>query len=494
MAHAGGVSGAEGYGFRVDPVPWAASEPTYVGALIRRDVLGEPRPDDAALIAARVEELLARQQPDGSLAATSARGALALYGLRFLGAGRNDRRVARAFRAALKQARAEEPDDEGVDRAGHLPMLLCKVLCDAGVSDHAAVRRALRYYSDHIDLCLAQQRPWTLGITLAMLWSGRGVMDVSAALNQAMTWLERRLERVASLDLFDIWHLIEALSQVGHPGARRCLALMLPAILRAQAGDGSWRLFGTERSYFVLLGLSRHGLLDELRRLPPLPPCWREVRSLPAPGEAPSHLCGDGNLFWLVDGCCLRDDHRAAWEAYAIDPADGRVVRRFVLPRRPGMTSLSCWDQRLVICAGGRPPRLYQLDPATGAPAGETALEFAGDSVRHVVQVGDELLVAEAWPGPVWAHDPRRPGLRQPVRLSGASPLPLAWDGHLIWSLDAITGLVTACRRDSTLVDWASSPVPPNPHRAGLAVHEGGLWALDTETRRLVLVERTGAG
>lgn len=494
MAQAGGASGVEGYGFRVDPFPWAAAEPTYVGALIRRDVLGEPLPDDEALIAARVEEMLAGQRPDGSLAATSPRTALALYGLRFFGAGRDDPRVARAFRAALRQARAEEPDDEGVDRAGHLPMLLCKVLCDADVRDHAAVRQALRYYSEQIEQCLAQRKPWTLGIALAMLWSGRDVMDVSAALNRLITWLERRLERVASLDLLDIWHLIEALSQVGHPAARRCLMLMLPAILRAQAGDGSWRLFNTERTYFVMLALSRHNLLDELRRLPPLPPCWREVRSLPAPGAAPSHLCGDGSLLWLVDGCCLRDEHAAAWAAYAIDPADGRVVRRLVLPRRPGMVSLCCWDSRPVICAGGRPPRLYLLDPAAGALTGETALEFAGDDLRKVVQVGHELLVAEAYPGPVWAYDSRRPGLRQPIRLSGASPLPLAWDGSLIWSLDAVTGLVTACRRDGTLVDWASSPVAPDQHRAGLAWHDGRLWALDTVARRLVQVERTDAG
>lgn len=55
------------YGFRHDPMAFVEGRESLEAAMVRRLVFDTPKPGDEEILAKRVEEILADQQPDGAL-------------------------------------------------------------------------------------------------------------------------------------------------------------------------------------------------------------------------------------------------------------------------------------------------------------------------------------------------------------------------------------------------------------------------------------------
>jgi hypothetical protein len=103
--------------------------------------------------------------------------------------------------------------------------------------------------------------------------------------------------------------------------------------------------------------------------------------SLPAPER---YLCG---LTW--DGVHLWHSDQEAAKIFAIDPADGTIVRDF--PCAAVRADLA-FDGALLCQVGGRPKRLVLVDRATGAVAGE----------RAVLPASGRLTGVELGPEGIW--------------------------------------------------------------------------------------------
>src|SRR5215831_14685210 len=86
-------------------------------------------------------------------------------------------------------------------------------------------------------------------------------------------------------------------------------------------------------------------------------------RTLPLPGTYPCGLTWDGTHLWHSD--------QAAGEIYALDPADGTVLRTLRCPSvRADLTDDGQW-----LCqVGMRPKRLLLVDRDTGRPGGQVAV------------------------------------------------------------------------------------------------------------------------
>jgi outer membrane protein assembly factor BamB len=84
------------------------------------------------------------------------------------------------------------------------------------------------------------------------------------------------------------------------------------------------------------------------------------VTTLPGPAGYMCGLAFDGTLLWHSD--------QDAERIFAVDPADGSVVRSFACTKvRADLTH----DGEVLCQVGGRPKRVVLIDPATGTIAGE---------------------------------------------------------------------------------------------------------------------------
>ncbi|MBT7301325.1 MAG: hypothetical protein HN849_17515, partial [Victivallales bacterium] len=55
------------YGFRHDPMEWARSDDSLHAAWVRSIILGQPKPEDADIVAVEIGRILAQQKPDGHI-------------------------------------------------------------------------------------------------------------------------------------------------------------------------------------------------------------------------------------------------------------------------------------------------------------------------------------------------------------------------------------------------------------------------------------------
>lgn len=163
------------------------------------------------------------------------------------------------------------------------------------------------------------------------------------------------------------------------------------------------------------------------------------IRWLRAPGQ---YLCGltwDGTYLWHSDQDALR--------IYAIDPADGSVVRTFSCA---DVRADLAYDGAMLCQVGGRPKRLVLIDPETGDVAGYRPILPANGRVTGV-EIGPEglWLVLRA-PNVVQLREyPSMAILREyPVRGSGPSGLTYAegmvvfgeFESGTVHVIDAETG------------------------------------------------------
>lgn len=461
------------YGLRHDPMDWVANSTSLEAVLVRKDVLGDPVSGDEAVLQERIGEILAKQNADGTLSADPQHRyqftCEALSQLAELGFDPEREEIERAVRVVLR-----ERDEQSADPIG---IYTVRALCLLGMGTRPEVRAGLEHLVAREEEWNSAWAgcPWTPIEHLQTLWLGREVMDSTALVEGVLTWIAEGMNGAGCLSYKDPWGFLRVAGFVDSPVAKRIVEQQLPMILRGQHADGGWG----ERSLPVFRALVRHGLLDELRSLPPLPPDWRVVREIPAPEGKLETMAYDGTRLWVND--------RDANEAVALSPDDGSVLRRLSLPEGV-CVGIGWWDGGLAVTQHDS-KRLLRLDPDSGETTREVSLA-CGDWINGVAQVGGEVWAADGFAGCVWRVDSDGTGEPRGLVLGGPIPMDLAATADGVWHSDVFAPALIKSGMDGSLLDWGERPFGGH----AITWDGQGLWALDSANRSICSIEKTESG
>ena len=469
------MSASEGmvYGFRRDPMQFAESDASLEGARLRVLVFGRPEPGDRELIDAKLAEMLTAQRADGSLGDTSKETGSGLLELLELGADPERPEVRRAGDALLRQVRAGKNANEWYEKDGVLNIYALHALCLLGMGEEPEVRHSLQSLLDRQELWNDpwQGCPWTPEVFWSGVWAGRHVVpEVAEAVSDGIRRVIEQMNAAGCCGYNDPWGFVQAAGQIDSPRAAALVGKQVPMILRGQRPDGGWG----GRSFHVFRALNAHGLLDELRALPPLPPDWRVTAEIPLPEGRWFSLAWDGQRFWSFerDSAC----------AVALSPADGRELSRVPIEN---CNAISCWDGALA-AVGDKPKQLKKVDTATGEVIQTVPLDFMEEPIGPAV-VGDRVLVGEGFLCCVSVLDAADPQKHREQTLAGPGPLCMAPDDGAVWHADFWAPAIIKSDLQGTLLDWGGQPFDVR----GLAWDGEHLWALDGPKRRLCRLEKT---
>jgi len=469
------------YGLRYGPLAWLDDTETVLAAQVRTSVLAQPRASDAAVLAREIEKTLADQEDDGSIGLDTWASVVSAVDL---GCSPDRPEIQRAVDYIV----THELDEDGT-----LGIYRLRALCVVGYR-HAAVRdSSLRKLAARCQQGIRGACPWTPIQHLKTLWRGREFVAVGPGMSTDLTWIAENLSEVGCLSYKDPWGCLDLASTIDHPLGRQIVLKQLAWILRSQRPDGTWG----GQTYNVLRALVQYDLLEPLRRLPPLPPDWRVVRSIPAPAPNLWTLTWDGDRLWVMSP--------SKREAIAVSPTDGKVVGRLPLPfSRPA--GIACWGQDLAVVKWD-PREVVRIDPSTGAireriAVGEWLAE-PGGATRH----DGRLWLADGWNWVVIRIDPAAPDSAEYVLMAcptGGMGTDLAAAGDGIWHFDrgwpvlvetdarapAVSWTPEAAMhyRNPPILDWGEKPFPG---LAGVAWDGQQLWALDGPGQRLCVIEKS---
>jgi len=324
---------------------------------------------------------------------------------------------------------------------------------------------------------------------LNTLWVARDAMDVTDILTDGINWIADNFDgpgRVPGMAFDEAWSMAMIPADNGHPDAGRIALRLIPHLLRMQDADGGWG----HHSAIAFRALVRQGLLGPLATLPPLPPDWRTVRSIPAPGESPFNIAWDGERLWVHD--------MAAGSASGISSTDGEVLRTIQLPERRGCVAFGAWDGSLWVLPGDPADdekTLFGVSPVTGETLDEIHLKFPVSHYAAIARVSGKVLISDQREGGYWVLGADGNGTYhsdvKDVRLACPMPDFMSASGDDVWTLSRVwfDGIMrTNAQRE--LLDWGETPFG----HAGIA-HDGqNLWALDPENKRICLIEKTESG
>ena len=477
-ANAQEVGKMQTQGFRHDPMAWVKTDQSLQGALVRRHVFGRPAEGDEAILKEQIDEILAQQNEDGTLSDDPRHRyqftAEALNRLAELGVDPERTDVQRAVQVVLRGK-----DEKSADPIG---IYTVRALLALGMANRSEAKKAL----EHV---VASEKewngphagcPWTPIEHLQTLWQGRHLLDSTKLVGSVLEWIADGMNPAGCLSYKDPWGFLRIASLVDAPVAKRIVRHQVPMILRGQHADGSWG----DHTLVVLRALVTHGLLEELRKLPPLPPDWTVARQIPAPKGKLYTLAYDGENLWTRE--CESD------VALCISPTDGSVLKRLKLPEGQNQ-GLGWWDGGLGVTQSD-PKRLVRLDPETGAMTREAPLEKM-DWINGFAQVNGELWIADGFQGNVLRFEARSPGEGRPYILAGPCPIGLTAVPDGVWHFDVWapamvkTGFEGATPHDGPLLDWAEKPFDGQVN--GLAWDGENLWALDAAAGRICAINRT---
>ncbi|MBT3266246.1 hypothetical protein HN371_03780 [Candidatus Poribacteria bacterium] len=328
------------HGFRHDPMSWAQTDDGLEAAIVREQVLGTPAEGDARALADAVSEVLAGQNSDGGFGDDSDGTAGAILKLLDLGVAADTREMREAGAALGRRVAAGAASACAGDEATELPMAIAdaRALCGIGETTSPQLQATLRWHADNVDLWINRGCPWSQAATITALAAGRGVLDIEDGLREALTWASEAVNGAGCISYFDPWSFVEIAATTDHPLAAAMLQKQLTLILRTQGLDGGWTMPDwwptAQNSKVVFRALSRHGLLDVLHDLPPLPPGYKIGRTLATPAGDLWGLAWDGQAWWTCD--------EATNTAISFSATDGVVLRTVELPPGAGR-GLGCW-------------------------------------------------------------------------------------------------------------------------------------------------------
>jgi len=470
--------GALRYGFRYDPLQFVERDTGLQGALVRTFVFGRSQQADAKLIAARIDEALSDQQPNGCL---SKNGDLSECSSRLdelvdLGVDPQRPEIAKL----LEWIASVPADERGI--------YFVRSLCKMGRTDLPGVADYVRATAAAPDQWMGTGCPWSHAMYVQLLWEGGNVADTSSAVEHGLRWIAGRANAAGCVGYRDPWGFVRTAGWIDTPAARQVVLCEAPMLLRAQRPDGGWG----DHSLEAFRALRTHGLLDELRALPPLPPDWRVVRDIPAPdGDLWTMTWGDGKL-WVKDG--------KANEAVAVSPDDGRELARLKLPDGAS-TGIGWWDGALAVVQAD-PKRVLRIDPGTGGVLREVPIDGIVWPMSLAV-VGGKLWIGDGYLFPGWVVDPDSPKIPGPDEgfdpasgnrlepfLAGPCPNDFAVAEDGVWHQEFWVPLLIKSGKDGELLEWGEKPF--GGAVGGIAWDGTHLWALDQSTRRICRIEKTG--
>jgi len=481
------------HGFRYDPMKWVENEKSVVAAQVRSFVLNRPKPGDKRILQEQIDEVLSQKKKGDDLETEEI-----LYLLE-LGCPPQHPRIQQAIEHMIRNNLGE---DNTLDCYG-LQLLSMAGGDDADVTK---VRTAsMRKIIEHLQEVEPAECPATPAVDLKAIWAARGIGDIEGVMVAGLSWILDGLNIAGARGHKDPWDILDMAGYVDHPLGREIVVKQISMILRNQRPNGGWY---DHHNLYVFRALNRYGLLDELQALPPLPPDWKIVRSIPAPqGKLYTMTWGNGGL-WIYS-----DSH----EAIAVSPQDGRVLKRVPMPGKPGeVRGIGWWEDSLLMVTTDK---VRKIDPDTGRTTRE--LPFHGNTWEPgAVTVSDgKIWVTDTWIWLVAILDPDKPEQRRYGVLSGPcayGDMATTEDGT--WHFDYVrTGVMYKTDsylhpmkwedepsngvdidvlherppiggfRPAKLLDWGEHPFP---QLAGLAFDGENLWALDNEAKRICVIEK----
>jgi len=482
------------YGFRYDPMKWVENNKSVQAAQIRVLYLRAPRPGDKDTLEKEIDKILTKQQEDGSWAPEDSHGKPLgttvdrVRQLLELGCPAGRPEVKKAVDFACRTSLKEK---------GSLGHGSLAVACLTGWREGNEPVRSLR---QHAERCKTEPArggcPWTIGGAFA-LWAGRQLADVGDVLAAELAWIPERMNSAGFNSYKDPWAYVGLAGELDHPLARQIVIKQMPLILRSQRADGGWGTW-ERRSYKAFRALIRHGLLEPLRKLPPLPSDWEIVRSIPAPGTQLWSMTWDGSRLWVLS--------KGTNEAIAVSPNDGEILERVKLPSKDP-ASIGWWKGRLVVDQWDPRSEIILVDPETAEVEQRLPLKKWLEEPGGVTALNGKLWVADGWNWVVIRVDPDKPGKVEHVVMScptggGGSDVAAAGDG--IWHYDSFWAALVKTPASAPAVGWTpeaartyQTPEPldwgekPFPGLAGVAWDGERLWALDRRNRRICLLRKS---
>ena len=476
------------YGFRCDPMKFVATSDSLQAALVRRVVLNRPKPGDDEVIEAHFKEILAKQRPDGSIAHfwidDRVDTEIWTRHLVEMGCPKDRPEIKRALDAIRREA------TEGKS-------LRMRDLCVLGLTDLPVVKESIPKVATAMEKGLGPNEGCPGGPIsgLMTLWAVRHVENVDAALTKGLEWMDSALEDPGcslGLGFCEPWSIVNMVAVIDHPVAKRIARKLVPMLLRLQESDGSWgeKHWDAQGKYSTLWAfqaLERHGLFDELRKLPPLPPDWEVVNSIPAPGEKPRNIVWSSGNLWVLDV--------ATWSAIAVSPTDGKVLKTVKLTKKPSLKhfGFGAGDGTFfLVGVVGKEWKctVYEMDVETGKVVREMPLSKPIPAAA-VVKVEEKLLVADGWEGGVWVVDLNKPDAEpQRARIAATMPDFMASHRDEVWAVDCWAPAIIRTNLDGDLLDWGEKPFGFNP----VAWDGKRLWALDPKNDRICQIEKSESG
>jgi len=452
------------YGFRHDPMEWVENDASLEAAMARVNVFQQSKEGDIDIVRDAAAELLAKLRQELDLGDPPARP----HDLIEVAYAMGLEEGAEIGRLVLSESKR---DDDG--SIGTYDLI---ALCRAGLAEEPEVQASVEKLAARtLEENPWQTCPWGAFLKMRALWYGRDVAETGPALDHLINALNNPANAIGCVCDKDPKSFIDVGGVVEHPLARTIVERGIPMILRAQGADGGWG----RMSFKVLRALHRHGLIETLRELPPLPADWRIVRSIPAPADDLFTMTSDGERLWV---CRPKSS-----ELIAVSPEDGRVLKTLKLAEEK-IGGIGSWDGALAVTQN-EPKRLLKVDAESGEVVHTIPLDSPFDDFGGVAQVGEALLVCDLFMPCVWECDPA--GEDKPLfrMLGGPGPQGLCVQNGVVWHFDWLIPLLVGSNADGELVDYGDVPFAGDA--AGIA-HDGqNLWVLDNEERRICMIEKT---
>ena len=465
--------GLGSYGFRHDPMEWAASADGLDAAWVRTVVLETPKPADAEVITKEIARIFAQQTPEGHIG-NETHSAL----MRLLDLGCSPAKP--EFQRALKAMHDRKVAEDGILKGYEL-----HIACRAGWTDGDELKKATKKWKEEVEeLNFWHACPWSGEVHLQALWAGREHENVMQTVERGLTIMRDHLKDGRHWPIYlDPFGWLECMGYIDHPLAGEIVVKMIPMILRAQTPDGSW---GGEdhlgygpgsHTFVVFRALHKWGLLEALRGKPPLPPEWVIGKTIPAPGGDLQTMTWDGSRFWVYD--------KASGEAIAVSPEDGKKLHAVKLPESIGGIA---WSNGSLLATRVKPEAVLFIDPDTGAIRKEIVAQVWGE-FSAIAKLDDRICIGNVYCGGVHFLSGDEIS-NHPQWLAGGFTVDMACANGFVWHIDAFNRLVILSdpSRAERLVDWAGAPFGEDT--AGLAWDGRNLWALDSKNHRISIIEK----
>ena len=450
------------YGFRHDPMKWATESDSLHAAMVRTHVLKQPREGDVATIRKAAAEMLARRKKDLGNAGPHDLIQVA-HGLG----------LPEATEIGKLVRRTEKRDENGEWSIYHTI-----AMSYAGLAAEPGVRASIQRCAERVKkenpwhTC-----PWGAFLKMQVLWLGRDVADTAGALDQLVTAINSAATPIGAVNDKDPWSFLHMAGLIEHPLMTGVVDRAIPMILRAQRDDGGWG----GGSFGVFRALHRHGFIEPLRKLPPLPADWRIVRSIPAPADKLRTMAWDGERLWV---CRPKSS-----QAFALAPDSGKVLKTIELGIDK-IGGMGWCDGALAFSRNGKQKQLLKVSPATGKIVETTDLH-GGEDLGGIASLAGKMLISDCWMPCAWEFSPAGEGRLKYRRLAGPGPIGLAEQDDSLWHHEWLMPLLIRSDAHGKLLDYGENPFP---EVAGVAWDGKHLWVLDNKEKRLCMLEKTPAG